>query len=526
MSFFTNISHEFRTPLTMISGPISTILKDDELDDKNRHLLSIVNRSINRMLRLVNQILYFNKLDNDAISLHLDYIDIVYEINEIIEIFAINGNTQNIHINTFGLYESFFILLDRDKLEKILTNVLSNAVKFSPSGGNVDIYFDTISFSEACQLFALENQPETEYIKIVVEDEGPGIPNDKLETIFLKYYQVDHNSSKSGYNWGTGIGLYFTKRLISLHHGYIKAENRKDKGIAFTILLPNTPTDQVDKSLLRDNSELSSNKFLKDKIPSPKYDLASDKHPYSILIIDDDVEISAYLNFLLQDEYNIINKYTADSAYTFLEKINPDIILCDVIMPGMSGYEFCQKIKNSEYFSHIPIILLTAKSSVQEQIEGLETGANAYIPKPFEPDYLMAVIKSQLLNVQNMRNLLGNSTKISEADSSFSELDNEFMTKLYELMEAELFNNEINVSETAKKMGMSRTKFYLKIKGLTGESPNIFFRRYKLNRAAELLKLGKYNISEVSVKTGFSTLSHFSISFKNHFGVTPKNYKG
>ena len=528
MSFFTNISHEFRTPLTMIAGPVSTILKNGELKGKDQYLLNIVHRNINRMLRLVNQILDFNKLDHDALSLNLNYVDVVHEINEIIELFVINDNVKNIKINKFGLYEPVFILLDKDKMEKILNNILSNAFKHTPTGGNINIRFDIIQQEEVFYLFPSEKVDENkdpEYVKIVIEDDGLGIPEDKLKDIFLKYYQVDSNSSTGGtYNYGTGIGLYFTQRLVNLHNGYIKAGNRDEGGAVFTIAIP------IEKS--KPNLNIQTANISQDNISDPDttnyYTTVAQKHTVdkqTILIIDDDAEISAYLQALLQEDYNLVNKYSADSAYSSLTDIEPDLILCDVIMSGMSGYDFCQKIKQSEDFCHIPIILLTAKSSVNEQIEGLDIGASAYIPKPFEPNYLIAVIKSQLLNLNNIRNLLGRSTKISEINNSLSNNDNEFMTKLFDLMENELSNNELNISEITKKIGMSRTKFYLKLKGLTGENPNAFFRKYKLNRAAELIKSNKYNISEVAAHTGFSTLSHFSISFKKQFGVSPKEYK-
>lgn len=528
MNFFTNISHEFRTPLTMIAGPVSTILKNGELKGKDQYLLNIVHRNINRMLRLVNQILDFNKLDHDALSLNLNYVDVVHEINETIELFVINDNVKNIKINKFGLYEPLFILLDKDKVEKILNNVLSNAFKHTPNGGNINIRFDVIQQEEVFCLFSSERVDENkdlEYVKIVIEDDGLGIPEDKLKDIFLKYYQVDSNSSTGGtYNYGTGIGLYFTQRLVNLHNGYIKAGNRDEGGAVFTIAIP------IEKS--KPNLNVQTANISQDSISYPDttnyYPTVAKTHTMdkqTILIIDDDAEISAYLQALLQEDYNLVNKYSADSAYSSLADMEPDLILCDIIMPGMSGYDFCQKIKQSEDFCHIPIILLTAKSSVNEQIEGLDVGANAYISKPFEPHYLIAVIKSQLLNLNNIRNLLRNSTKISEVRNSLSNNDNEFMTKLFDLMESELSNNELNISEITKKIGMSRTKFYLKLKGLTGENPNVFFRKYKLNRAAELIKSNKYNISEVAAHTGFSTLSHFSTSFKKQFGVSPKEYK-
>ncbi len=522
MSFFTNISHEFRTPLTMIAGPISTILKDESLSSENKHLLSTVNRSVSRLLRLVNQILEINKLENDTLSLNLSYVDIIHEINEAIEIYAVNSNMKDLTINTTGLQSSFFMVLDKDSLEKILNNILSNAFKHSPERGNINIHFNVISNTEVSALLKLAPIQDTEYIKIEVEDEGVGIPDNELENIFLKYYQVNNTSSKGGYNWGTGIGLYFTKLLVAMHDGFIKAENRPEKGMIFTVILP---IKEFHPDLYQQQTQNEKSNI---KLSEESYTFDQKRHfekQYTILVIDDDVEVSAYLNTLLHDTYNIINKYRADDAYDEIDNINPDLILCDILMPGISGYEFCRKMKQNTDYSHIPVILLTAKSTTQEQIHGLEIGANAYIPKPFNPDYLTATIKSQILNLENIRNLLRASTVMPHIDNSLSLSDQRFMEKLYELMESELSNSDLNISEISKKMGMSRTKFYLKMKGLTGETPNVFFVRYKLNQAARLIKSGEYNISEVSILTGFSTLSHFSVSFKKQFGVSPKEYK-
>lgn len=522
MSFFTNISHEFRTPLTMIAGPISTILKDETLSSQNKHLLSTVNRSVSRLLRLVNQILEINKLENDTLSLNLSYVDIIHEINEVIEIYAINSNMKGLTINTTGLQSSFFMVLDKDSLEKILNNILSNAFKHSPENGNINIHFTVIPYDQASLLFKSLPIEDVQYAKVEIEDDGPGIPENELDNIFLKYYQVNNTLSKGGYNWGTGIGLYFTKLLVDMHHGFIKAENKPEKGMIFTVILP---IKEFHPDLYQQQTQ---NEKINIKLLEDSYTIKQEQHfdkQYTILVIDDDVEISAYLNTLLQDTYNVVNRYRADDAYNEIDSINPDLILCDILMPGISGYEFCRNIKQDAGYSHIPVILLTAKSTTQEQIQGLEVGANAYIPKPFNPDYLAAAIKSQILNLENVRNILRDSTVMPHIDNSLSGNDQKFMNKLYELMESELSDNELNISEISKKIGMSRTKFYLKMKGLTGETPNVFFRRYKLNRAAEFIKSGEYNVSEVSILTGFSTLSHFSVSFKKQFGVSPREYK-
>jgi len=222
----------------------------------------------------------------------------------------------------------------------------------------------------------------------------------------------------------------------------------------------------------------------------------------------------------------VVVKFDADSAYKSIEEVMPDLIVSDVLMPGIDGYQFCRMVKENISYSHIPVILLTAKATVENQVEGLNTGANAYVTKPFEPQYLLALIKSQLLNREQTRTILSISTQTEKIDESIlSPQDNAFMSTLYKLMESELSNSELNISQLTEALKISRTKFYYKVKGLTGENPNVFFKTYKLNRAVELILDGKHNTSEIADMTGFSTLSHFSASFKKQFGVSPSKYK-
>ena len=227
----------------------------------------------------------------------------------------------------------------------------------------------------------------------------------------------------------------------------------------------------------------------------------------------------------LSPYYNVVVKFDALSAYKVLDEVSPDLIICDVLMPEVDGFRFCRMVKQNISYCHIPIILLTAKTLVEDQVKGLNEGANAYVTKPFEPQYLMALIVSLLKNQKNLRNVLENATETSTIDSTFlSDQDSIFMNELYQLMEKELSNSELNIMRITESMHISRTKFYYKMKGLTGKNPNVFFRSYKLNRAAELIREGKYNISEIADMTGFSTLSHFSQSFKKHFGKSPSEY--
>lgn len=529
MSFFANLSHEFRTPLTMISGPVDMLSKDEKISNESKHLVHIVQRSVNRMLRLVNQLMDFNKMENDTLKLKVSLTDIIAEIKKPIEIFQLNANEKGIELRTQGLEDHFVTWLDTDKIEKILNNLLSNALKFSRTNGKISVKFDVISREEAKKMFQLGTQDaSSQWTKISVADSGTGIPEDKLEKIFERYYQLD-NQTNEKYNWGTGIGLYYSRRLVELHHGYIKATNREEGGAEFIFILPVSemaylPEERKVENADQQNYDLPSPANDEYIIPS---DEKSEKGKQKLLVIDDDTDVVHYLRALLLPYFDVSYKFDADSAFKSLKEIEPDLILCDVIMPGTDGYTFSRQVKNTLSYSHIPVILVTAKATVENQVEGLNTGADAYVTKPFDPNYLLALINSQLSNRKKTQRMLMGSTKTERIDKNIlTPQDESFMNELYQLMETELSNPELNISKMTEVLQISRTKFYYKVKGLTGENPGVLFKTYKLNRAAELLLEGNMNISEIADQTGFSTPSHFSVSFKKHFGVSPKDYHG
>ncbi len=526
MSFFANISHEFRTPLTMIAGPVTQLCDDAEITSEKKNLLYIVQRSVNRMLKLVDQLMNFNKMENDTLKLSVQRADVISELNRSISIFKVNANIKGVTLVTFGLEEDFLMLLDADKLDHILGNLLSNALKYTAPGGKITITFDVILRKDAAELFSLRNDDNSmQYVKIGVSDTGKGIPDAELEKVFERYYQVEQD--KGIYNWGTGIGLYYARRLAELHHGYLKAGNIESGGTLFTLLLPSDESTYTADDKTVDSEEQN---FTFPLITDDQYRAKNagntENEPYKIMLVDDDSEILNYLNALISPHYKVVSSYSAVNALKIIEEETPDLILCDVVMPDMSGYDFCRAIKNDVHLCHIPVVLVTAKTTVASQVEGLNTGADAYVNKPFDPAYLLALINSQLKNRENIRKLLGTETKIDKIENNLlSPHDNAFMTKLYEIMESELSNSELNINRMTEILKISRTKLYYKIKGLTGINPNTFFKMYKLNRATELLAEGKYNISEIADITGFSTLSHFSASFKKQFGVSPSEYK-
>lgn len=526
MSFFANIAHEFRTPLTMIAGPVGQLAKSDKIDGEERSLLSIAQRSIQRMFKLINQLMDFNKLENDTLRLNVEQIDVVALLNSICDTFEFNVKEKGLTLNRLGMEDQLMAWTDGDKLEKIVSNLLSNALKFTPRGGRIDVQLDV----------------DDNNVKVSVADTGKGIPEEQRENIFKRYYQLD-NQTKAIVNYGTGIGLYYSRRLAELHHGTLTADNREDgTGAVFTLVYPMNEDAYTDaeRRPLEGDAALAVGAQLstacsamplgsaKNYQASPATSHQDEDDRPTILVVDDDTEIINYMRMLFSQDYRMITCLDADTALEEMRAEEPNIVLSDVAMPGKDGYQLCQEIKQDIQLSHIPVILVTAKITAENQVEGLNVGADAYVTKPFEPAVLSALIQSQLKNRDRVRKLLTKATTTEDegVDNALSEQDKHFMEELYKLMEEELSNSELDVTRITKMLYISRTKLYYKIKGLTGETPSSFFRTYKLNRAAELLKGGKHTVAEIADMTGFSTQSHFSVVFKKQFGVTPTEYKG
>ncbi len=515
MSFFANIAHEFRTPLTMIAGPVGQLATSEHLNTEDKGLLKVAQRSIQRMFRLVNQLMDFNKLENDTLRLYVEPVDVVSTLNNICDTFEFNAREKGLTLNRFGMDEKVESWTDSDKLEKIMSNLLSNALKFTPTGGHIDVTLDVVD----------------KQVRISVADTGKGIPENQLENVFKRYYQLD-NQTKAVVNWGTGIGLYYARRLAELHHGSLTASNREQAtGAVFTLVLPMDKEAYSDKERQPLDDQGLADFRIVDAAPllqtTHADSTADDDQRPTILIVDDDTEIINYMRLLFSQDYRLITCLDAETALEEMRAAEPNIVLSDVAMPGKDGYELCQEIKQDIQLSHIPVILVTAKVTAENQVEGLNVGADAYVTKPFEPAVLSALIQSQLKNRERIRKILTKSTTTDadSMDSVLSSQDRHFIDELYKLMEEELSNSELDVTRITKMLYISRTKLYYKIKGLTGETPSNFFRTYKLNRAAELLKSGKYTVAEVADKCGFSTQSHFSVVFKKQFGVTPTEYK-
>lgn len=540
MRFFANIAHEFRNPLTIIAGPLMTLNADKALPESVHRILIHVCMSVNRMLRLIDQMLDFNQLETDELRLRVSEVDAAEELSQQVASFKESARVKGIRLELTVKNGNYHAWLDCDKLEKIMSNLFTNALKYTAPGGIIRI-----------QASADEGR-----LKVSVFNSGQLMEEDKIQDVFKRYYQLSDSQDSHQYGWGSGIGLYYVKRLVELHHGEIHVKNMNAvsetsseaslrNGVEFCFSLP------TDKSIynkveivaqekhvmqipLKVENEEGRTLEMKREEGRVKNSLAGNasapsKNLPRILIVDDDVDVADYLHYLFAPDYEVVNRYSAEEALADLEEVKPDIILSDIIMGDMSGLEFCKMLKGNLSFSHIPVVLITAMASMHNQIDGLKLGAVAYITKPFDPAYLKALVKSQLQNMQMLRQRLGESTKTDSLAENIADTlspqDRKFMDEVYEMMEKLLAQQDLNVNSMCRDMFISPSKFNYKIKELTGETPGIFFRKYKLNKAAQMLHEGQYSISEIAVLTGFSTAAHFSVAFKKLFGVSPSDYQ-
>ena len=511
MSFFANISHEFRNPLTIIAGPLLALRSDQSLSIRARQSLDRVCLSVNRMLQLIDQMLDFNQLESDALRLKVTRCDAADIIRGITDTFEESASVRGISLNLDTGEANYDTWLDTDKIEKIMSNLFTNALKHTPDNGHIAINMEA------------QNTPDLgRTLTVTVFNSGSHIDEERIPDVFKRYYQLTDANAQHKYGWGTGIGLYYVKRLVTLHHGNITVRNdASGDGVAFRFSLPMDSAHYKEEERAAEATRMM-------QIPvsplSPPVETAAKKNRTKILVVDDDVDVAAYIRSIFDGDYTVTNRYSAEAALSDMAELRPDIILSDIIMGEMSGYDFCRTLKGDIMWSHIPVILITAKSDIGEQISGLRLGAVAYVTKPFDPSYLRALVEAQLAGIQSLRRRLGDSVTTEAVADQMADQDRKFMDELYAIMERRSAELELSVAAVCHDMLVSQSKFNYKLKELTGDTPGTFFRKYKLNRAAQLLRDGKHNVSEVAIMTGFSTAAHFSVAFKKQFGVVPSEY--
>lgn len=515
ISLFTNFSHELRTPLTLIVGPIASVLHDLELPDKFHYPIQLINKNVNRLLLLVNQLMDYRKLEFGAMRLQVQQVKISDFINEIVESFEEFAQKKNIKISQLNEYEGDDVWFDVSLMEKVFFNLISNALKNSFEGDKIII-----------RVFQ-----EEQYLIVTVKDAGGGIDYQDLERIFDPFYQVKQGSSAGMF--GSGIGLNLSKDIVTLHQGSIWATSAIGKGATFYVklLLGNEHLKKMDLINQSDLKENDLNKSLeKNSLSVVDYDsdthLKQNTHPNKalVLVVEDDSDLRQYIKTQLNSEYHVFEAENGKEGFKIATEKLPDLIISDVMMPFISGIELCDQIKTDLRTAHIPVILLTARIMTSQIQEGYQHGADDYILKPFDEELLKVRVQNLIESRLKLRKLFG--SKFSIPDIEISELSSNdvFMHKLIELIQKNISNSEFGIEDICDEIGMSRAQLFRKIKVLTDSSPNKIIMQIRMKMAIALLKTNNYNVADVAYQVGFSDPAYFSKYFKSVYNMTPSDY--
>lgn len=501
--FFTNVSHDFRTPLTLVADPVEQLLEDSSLKDKQRLLLKIAHKNVSILLRLVNQILDFRKYENGKLDLSLSAIDLKEQLKEWSQSFQTLAYKKHIHFNVnIGNEFDYVMMLDAEKMERIYFNLLSNAFKYTLENGVITVTLSQIQ------------RPTGMSVLLMVSDTGTGISAKHIQHIFDRFYKIDINHS------GSGIGLALVKAFVELHGGSIAVDSREGAGTVFTVEIPIHKPDIEDTQIQKDIYIEPQTVLV--ELSDVEEDLVElDESKESILVIDDNKDIREYIKMMLADKYMVLEAENGCVGIRKAMKYVPSVIVCDVMMPEMDGLECCKRIKSEIQTSHIPVMLLTACALDEQRIEGFECGADSYISKPFNSQLLLTRIQNLIDNRQRLKQMFSDSNTCSK--ESVSEVEKDFVDRFRSLVEKNLGNSELSVEDLGEQMGMSRVQLYRKIKALTNYSPIELLRITRLKKASSLLSSTSKTISEITYEVGFTSPSYFTKCYKDYFGENPSD---
>lgn len=518
LRFFTDISHELRTPLTLITGPLSEVISHEKLSDKGLSNLQIVEKNARRMLRMMNQILDFRKIQKGKMKIFLERVNVIESLHSVLDSFSSLAFDKHITVSVDTEMTDWYIWTDSDKFDKIFFNLVSNAFKYTPDGKSITVRI----------------RKEGEYAVISVEDQGIGIDDASLKNIFQRFETLNISSSQPS----SGIGLSLVKDLVDMLHGTIRVESHVGEGSKFIVSIPTSQNafreDRRVELLLEDGhagSEVA--------VPLPEATVDKDQTEIgqeertSVLVVEDNAEMRAFLMNILSDEYRVLTAGNGEQGLQAAREELPDIILTDVMMPVMDGLDMIRHLKEDADICHIPIIVLSAKSSLDDRIAALDEGIDDYIAKPFSATYLKARIvqlfkqrkrlqESFLLRLSDKKDA---PVKFDPTQPKVMDMDQAFMQKVMAFMEENMDNPELEIDDFAVHLGMSRTLFYRKLKSIVGVTPVEFVREIRIKRAVQLMDASAYNFSQIAYMTGFTDPKYFGKCFKKIMGVTPSQYK-
>ncbi|GHT16047.1 hybrid sensor histidine kinase/response regulator [Bacteroidia bacterium] len=511
--FFTNISHEFKTPLTLILTPLEKLLKSPASDEQ-RNMFNIMYRNASNLLTMVTEILDFRKFDLNKMTVNKSTGEIISYIREICHSFSLLATEKNLKFTFTTYIDELYMEFDAEKIKKIITNLLSNAFKYTKEG-QIDV--STAIYEEM-------NGNTTRYISIRIADTGIGLNEKETERIFERFYRVE-SAQDSGQS-GSGVGLHLANEYAKLHGGKIKVESAEGKGSVFTVQIPvlysKTLQTKNQNAVLAEGTKRTGEPLLDGNAEAPN---SHHQNLPVLLIVDDNEDFCRFITSLFPDTYQVITALDGEEASQIVLDRLPDIILCDVMMPKMDGYAFCRLIKGDVRTSHIPIILLTAKSSDENKYKGIEAGADDYISKPFNIDMLTLKIAKIVEKQRNIQSHFKKKIDLSPSEIEITSLDEKFIKKAIAVVEENIDNPDFLVEDLCKEMAMSRVYFYKKLLSLTDKTPSELIRFIRIKRAASLLEKSQLNVNEVALQVGFNDPKYFRKYFKEEFGVTPNEYK-
>lgn len=500
--FFSNITHEFRTPLTLIISPMERLIQGSLDSDSQNRTLKIIYKSANQLLLLINQLLDLSKLDAKSMSVSFHRGNVSQFLSELLYSFKLSAEEKDIELEFLSDSPIDEIVFDADKLEKICYNLISNSLKFTPSNGKITLQLNI----------------HNDQIKIRIIDTGLGIPNHHLPYIFQRFYQIDNSSTRT--HEGTGIGLALVKELIDLLNGKIHVKSALGQGTTFYIEIPIIKIEEGDHVSFPRPS-ISISKFPASYSDHQENILINKKSPL-ILVVDDNLELLDYIRTELNSLYNVLTAKNGQEAWEICQQELPDLVISDIMMPFLNGYELCKLIKTTDNTSHIGVILLTAKAAAESKIQGLSLGANDYVPKPFHYQELHLRIKNFLSYQQNLKAYYLQNLSEFQGSSNLKD-DHPFLQKLYAVIEIYLDNPKLSVATISSELAISSRTLNRKLSSIIGLNANEVIRNYRLKKGAEFLKLG-CNVSEAAYKVGFESPSYFGYCFKELYNITPSEF--
>lgn len=502
--FFTNISHDFRTPLTLVADPVEQLLADPSLEGDRRRMLLLVQRNVQILLRLVNQILDFRRYETGKMEFTPVPLDLLQCFVEWNDSFQAAARRKHIHFSFDSMPDTdYHTQADAEKLERIYFNLLANAFKFTPENGKVTV-----------RLAALQKDGAP-FFRFTVANTGSLISAEHIRSIFDRFYKIDRHHT------GSGIGLALVKAFVEIHGGSISVESDERLGTVFTVDLP-VRTCEEGACVVTAPMEESASDRVDSLLREDEAENLNDPSKPSVLVIDDNADIRAYVHTLLNSEYSIIEAADGTEGIRKAMKYVPDVIISDVMMPGIDGIECCRRLKGELQTCHIPVILLTACSLDEQRIQGYAGGADSYISKPFSSQLLLTRIRNLIESRQRMKQFFGDRQTLAKED--ICDMDKDFVERFKSLIEVKMGDSELNVEDLGKEMGLSRVQLYRKIKSLTNYAPNELLRMARLKKAASLLASSDMTIAEVGYEVGFTSPSYFAKCYKEQFGESPTEF--